>query len=74
MRDGEQFVTLQALGTSFCPYHIFNRQSFIGSIREIGYELIDSWDNAEVSCHIPLYPEHSVTAYSGLYFRRTIHD
>jgi putative methyltransferase (TIGR04325 family) len=72
MRDGEQFVTLQALGTSFCPYHIFNRKSFVSSIREIGYELIDSWDNAEVSCHIPLHPEHSVSAYSGLYFRRNI--
>jgi putative methyltransferase (TIGR04325 family) len=73
MRGGEQFVTLQALGTAFCPYHIFNRTTFISSICAIGYELIDSWDNAEVSCHIPLHPEHSVSAYSGLYFRRSVH-
>jgi putative methyltransferase (TIGR04325 family) len=73
MRDGDQFVTLQALGTAFCPYHIFNRTTFISSICATGYELIDSWDNAEVSCHIPLYPEHSVPAYSGLYFRRAVH-
>jgi putative methyltransferase (TIGR04325 family) len=72
MRNGEQFVTLQALGTAFCPYHIFNRAIFVSSICATGYELIDSWDNAEVSCHVPLYPEHSVPAYSGLYFRRVV--
>lgn len=74
MRAGEQFVTLQALGTAFCPYYIFNRTAFISSICANGYELIDSWDNAEVSCQIPLYPEHSVPAYSGLYFRRASHS
>jgi putative methyltransferase (TIGR04325 family) len=73
MREGAQFVTLQALGTAFCPYYIFNRTSFVRSICETGYELIDSWDNVELSCHIPLYPEHSVPAYSGLYFRRALH-
>jgi putative methyltransferase (TIGR04325 family) len=72
MRHGEQFVTLQALGTAFCPYHIFNRTTFVNSICDTGYELIDSWDNPEVSCYIPLYPEHSVPVYSGLYFRRAV--
>ena len=73
MREGEQFVTLQALGTAFCPYHIFDRTALINSICESGYDLIDSWSNVELSCHIPLYPEHSVPAYTGLYFRRTDH-
>ena len=72
MREGEHFVTLHALGSAFCPYHVFNRTDFVNSICEIGYELVDSWGNAEVSCHIPLYPDHSVPAYSGLYFKKAV--
>lgn len=70
IRDGAQFVTLQTLGTAFCPYYIFNREDFISSILELGYMLVDSWHNAELSCSIPLHPEHRVPSYSGLYFRK----
>lgn len=70
LRDGLPFVTLQTLGSAFCPYRIFNREAFIHSICATGYELIDAWQNADLSCNIPLRPEYSVSAYSGLYFKR----
>lgn len=63
------FVTLQDLGPAVCPYRIFNRTKFIESTEALGYKLMDSWDNNELSCHIPLHPERSVQSYSGLYFR-----
>jgi putative methyltransferase (TIGR04325 family) len=70
VREGSQFVTLQALGTAYCPYYIFNRKQFVDSITAAGYELVDSWLNDDLSCHIPLQAQHSVNAYSGFYFRK----
>ena len=70
LTDQQGFVTLQDLGPSVCPYHIFNRAWFIESIQDLGYELVDSWANAEFGCHIPFHPHRSVPNYSGLYFRR----
>jgi putative methyltransferase (TIGR04325 family) len=70
VREGSQFVTLQTLGTAFCPYYIFNRRQFVDSIAAVGYDLVDSWLNHDLSCHIPLQAQHSVNAYSGFYFRR----
>jgi putative methyltransferase (TIGR04325 family) len=63
------FVTLQDLGPAVCPYWILNRAKFIGSIEGLGYELIDSWSNAELKCEIAFHPAHGVSSYSGLYFR-----
>jgi putative methyltransferase (TIGR04325 family) len=68
--DGPGAVTLHNMGTSFCPYHLFNRKSFIASIEELGYELRDAWRSPGVSCGIPFFPEHAVDSYSGLYFAK----
>jgi len=64
-------VTLHNMGTSFCPYHLFNRRDFIASIEALGYELRDAWRSPGVSCSIPFFPEHGVEGYSGLYFAQT---
>jgi putative methyltransferase (TIGR04325 family) len=67
---GKSFVTLQSIGTVICPYHIFNRDDFIGSITRHGYELIDTWETQETTCSIPFHPEKSIRACKGLYFRQ----
>lgn len=69
--DGESFVTLQNIGTVFCPYQILNRTELIESLQAIGYECIDMWRNEEKECVIPFHPEHSLDAYHGFYFRST---
>jgi putative methyltransferase (TIGR04325 family) len=69
LTDLPDYVTLQDLGPSACPYWIFNRAKFIESIQELGYELIDSWANEELSCRIPFHEDHGVSKYSGLYFK-----
>jgi len=69
LHDEMEFVTLQNIGSAFCPYQIFNRDEFISSVCALGYVLIDSWENAEKSCLIPFHPEHSLDHYCGLYFR-----
>jgi hypothetical protein len=52
------------------PYQIFLRDQFIASLEALGYKLLDMWPDADHTCWIPFYPEYSVEAYSGLYFRR----
>ncbi|MFM6609282.1 MAG: methyltransferase, TIGR04325 family [Dolichospermum sp.] len=67
--DGKQFVSLQNGGRVFYPQYIFNRQEFIGSLNQLGYQLIDTWEDRVDSCMIPFYPEYSVPVYSGLYLK-----
>ncbi|MGO9838042.1 MAG: TIGR04325 family methyltransferase [Polyangiaceae bacterium] len=71
MYDGEAFVTLHNNGTSICPYNVFNRRDFIGSMGHLGYELVDTWDNCDpgVSCWVAFRPERSVSQYTGIYLR-----
>lgn len=70
--EGPTFVTLQNIGTVFCPYRIFNKGEFIDSFRSIGYELIDIWENAEKSLKIPFRPEKDLNSYHGMYFKKQL--
>lgn len=67
---GEDFVTLQNTIHSYNPCKVWNRERFVKSITDLGYQVVDSWETPDMSCQIPLYPDHSVAAYSGYYFRR----
>jgi putative methyltransferase (TIGR04325 family) len=61
-------VTLLNTGSIFVAYRLFERESFIRTLDEIGYNLVDEWKVPELSCHIPFHPSLSVSAYSGFYF------
>ena len=61
-------VTLQGIGVTYCPYHLFDRHAFIAELEGLDYDVVDAWDNAEQTCEIP-FTEHAVAAYSGLYLR-----
>lgn len=65
--DGMRFVTLQNGGQVFYPQFVFNKTEFIESIRQIGYELIDLWEDRNDNCYIPGHQDRSVNCYSGLY-------
>ena len=67
--DGKSFVTLQNGGKVFYPQYVFNRKEFIDSLSELGYELVDSWQDMVDRCIIPFHLEHCVFSYSGLYMR-----
>ena len=68
--DRETFYTLHNMGPALSPYRIANRDGFLKSADELGYELIDSWDNPEFGCYIPFHPNHLVRAFSGMYLRQ----
>ncbi len=70
LTDGEPFVTLQNAGPSFVPQYVFSRSAFIRSLTDVGYELVDSWEDCVHSCRIPFHSDRDVPRYSGLYLRR----
>lgn len=69
--EGASFVTLQNIGSAYCPYRIFSRPELVESLRSLGYTLVDSWQK-ERKFRIAGHPERSFDHYSGFYFRR--HD
>lgn len=66
--DGPAFITLQNIGTVYCPYRAFNRAEFIASITAIGYVLVATWKK-EREFRVPGHPDKSFDHYSGFYFR-----
>ncbi len=72
--DQPHAVTIQNMGTSLCPYHLFNRSEFVGQFEALGYVMADSWNNPGLGCFIPFYPEHSIASFSGFHFRLSKSD
>ena len=68
VHETKAFITLQNIGTVFCPYKIFNQNELIKSMNAADYKCIDAWRNEEKSCDIPFHPEHSLDHYMGFYF------
>ena len=68
LHPSKEFVTIQNIGTAFCPYRVFQQDKFISSLTAINYNLVDRWDNAEKKCNLPFQESFSVKPYQGLYF------
>lgn len=64
-----EVVTLQSIGTAFCPYKIFHHKKLVSGLESLGYQLVDQWDNAEKACEIPFYEAYSAKPYQGYYFK-----
>jgi putative methyltransferase (TIGR04325 family) len=69
LHEGDQFVTLQNGGKVFYPQYVFNKTRFIDTLENMGYKLVDIWEDRVDACMIPFHPDHSVSVYSGLYLR-----
>jgi putative methyltransferase (TIGR04325 family) len=67
---GDDFVTLQNGGASFVPLRVWNRESFIGSLSSLGYELVDEWLVPERPLLLPTFPERSFSEFTGVYLRK----
>lgn len=66
----ETYYTVQTIGSAFCPYRIESHFSFTRGLAEIGYELLDHWENLDKGCEIPFVdPMYSLDRYHGFCFR-----
>ena len=63
-------VTLQSIGAAYCPYLIRKESHFLKSLQDIGYRLVDDWENEEKQCKIPFHEERSVQKYRGFFLSR----
>jgi len=66
--DGPEFVTLQNIGSAFCPYRVFNRRALVEAMAGLGFELVEEWKKAR-AFSVRFHPERAFAAYSGFYFR-----
>ncbi len=47
---------------------LYNKDSFVAQLEQLGYRLVDRWDAAELQLHVAGYPEYGIPAYSGFFF------
>ena len=69
LTEGSTFFTLQHMGYSVVPYRIANLDNFVGSMEELGYILVEKWENDRF-CNILLRPDRYVRHYYGFYFKQ----
>lgn len=64
-----RYVTLQNIGTAFCPYLVEDARAVIAGMERLGYSLRNRWKNLEKRCLIADQPERSVHEYTSLHFQ-----
>jgi putative methyltransferase (TIGR04325 family) len=62
--------SMQDIGFCICPYQIFNHQSFVKSVEDLGYRLADDWECPESTFSVRFHPKVRLNAYHGFYFTR----
>lgn len=65
LHPSNKTITLNNIGTSFCPYHIRRDDDFFKGLKQLGYTLLDDWKNEEKSCRIAFEPSRSLSFYRG---------
>lgn len=66
------FITLNSIGTAFCPYRVQAHGTFVREVSEVGYRLRDNWQNPGKSMWIPFERGLDLDSYSGFCFDRTL--
>jgi putative methyltransferase (TIGR04325 family) len=69
IRNGPSIVTLENFGCAEVPYQIRNRDEFLSSLEELGYEIVDAWEIPELSHVISTHPRHGKSISCGYYAR-----
>ena len=70
LTDGAPVATIQDAKTFRVACMLYNRMDLVRAFDRVGYDLVDTWRAAELSLHVPGFPEHSVPEYSGMFLRK----
>lgn len=60
-------ITLNNIGTAFCPYYLRLEEKFFQGLNSIGYKIVDTWRNEAKSCNIAFEPDRSLNHYQGAF-------
>ena len=64
------YITLNSIGSAFCPYRVQSRDSLVSELNALGYVLRDEWRNPGKGMQVPFHPELSIEEYRGFCFER----
>lgn len=62
-------ITLNNIGTAFCPYNLRKEKDFFLGLQSLGYELLNIWENDTKSCNIAFEPDRSINYYRGAFLK-----
>jgi putative methyltransferase (TIGR04325 family) len=68
LTDSESFATIQDAVDFRVACMVSNRSDILRGFADLGYDLVGDWEAAELSVPLPLHPERTVHAHSGLCF------
>lgn len=64
------YITLNSIGSAFCPYRVQSRGSLLSEMRALGYRCRDEWADDAKGLELPFAPELKLDAYLGFCFER----
>jgi putative methyltransferase (TIGR04325 family) len=59
------YITLNSIGSAFCPYRVQSRGSLLREMRKLGYRCRDEWADDAKGLDLPFAPELRLDAYLG---------
>jgi putative methyltransferase (TIGR04325 family) len=62
------YITLNSIGTAFCPYRVQAYDELIEEVRRVGYIQRDAWENLGKRLVLPFAPNLSLDHYTGFCF------
>lgn len=68
LHHSEEFVTLNSMPASYCPYKVYNKQHFLDGMEQAGWVLKDLWENQGKACHVPFHEHFNGSRYYGMYY------
>ena len=68
--ESRSVVTLNNMGTAYCPYMIRRQDEFFRELQNCGYHTIETWHHPGKRCEIPFHVPGGAITYRGGYFER----
>ncbi len=69
LTDRSPVVTIQDARTFLVVCKIYNIDEIVRGFESLNYDCAGSWTVPDLSLNIPFYPEYSIPAYRGFFFR-----
>jgi putative methyltransferase (TIGR04325 family) len=64
------YITLNSVGTAYCPYRVQAHGAFVREVTQAGYVLRDTWENPAKFIRIPFEQGVDLDTYAGYCFDR----
>ena len=66
----QEFVTLNNIGTAYCPYKVRREGQFFGELERCGYRVVEEWHHPGKRCYVPFHVGEWDVTYRGALLER----